>query len=73
MSNCAISSTTEEAVRPGLVREEGRGMCGFFVFFFPQVLGILRLETTQEMAVVLRGEDVLWMEDGEEIFQKGWK
>lgn len=33
--------------------------------YFFQVLGILRLETTQEMAVVLRGEDVLWMEDSE--------
>lgn len=66
MSDYVVSSTTEEAVRPGLVREGAEVCVGFFVF---QVLRILRLEPTRGMAVVLRGEDVLWIEDDKlEIF-----
>lgn len=60
----AVSSATD-SVRPGLVREEAKGgMCGLLILFF-QVLGISKLEIIQEMAVALRGQDVLWMEDEE--------
>lgn len=34
---------------------------GCLLFF--QILGISRQEIVQEMAVALRGQDVLWMED----------
>lgn len=62
MSNCRVCSTAEEAVRPGLVK--GQGICGFPPPPPAHLWGILGLEIIQEIAVALRGKDILWMEDG---------